>query len=208
MGDLEKKNYYERLGLARNATEQEIRDAYTGIAKIYHPDSHFYDDLLDDAQLASISETSPETDEVFNLVNEAYNTLINSEKRTAYDRTLPSETKNWNDQIDIAKEAELAHREMRIIKEKPKSWGTFGNVDDLVEIVIEQKNSKASTPKVAPESDTNIKSVAEMIQDQRQKQQTENKSVVVVPKWISIVAVAVGLVVIVLIALYFIRGIK
>lgn len=200
MKDLQNKNYYERLGVARNATEQEIKDAYTSIAKVYHPDSHFFDDLLEDAQLP----TGSEEDEVFKLVTEAYNTLINSEKRADYDRTLPAVKKKWNDQTDTAKEVEMAHREMRILKEKPKSWGTFGNVDDLVEVVVEKKGVKKSTSTV--NSVSSIKSVAEMIQDQREKEKTENKTVVVVPKWVTMAGVAVVLVIIVAVALFFVRA--
>ena len=62
-------NYYKILEVSSNASEEVIRVAYKALAKKYHPDTH---------------EDEINLDEKMKLVNEAYETLIDSEKRAVY----------------------------------------------------------------------------------------------------------------------------
>ena len=64
------KDYYEILGVARDASADEIKKAYKKLAHKYHPD---------------ISK-DPEGEEKFKEVNEAYKTLKDPELRKAYDQ--------------------------------------------------------------------------------------------------------------------------
>ncbi|MCS7166561.1 MAG: molecular chaperone DnaJ [Gemmatales bacterium] len=66
-----KRDYYEVLGVRRNATEEEIKRAYRELAKRYHPDRNPGDE---------------EAAEKFKEVTEAYEVLIDPEKRARYDR--------------------------------------------------------------------------------------------------------------------------
>lgn len=66
------KNYYEILGVSRKTPLQEIKLNYRKLAKAYHPDTN----------------KSPEAEEKFKDVNEAYATLSNEEKRKKYDRQV------------------------------------------------------------------------------------------------------------------------
>ena len=64
------KNYYEILGLEKDASEEEIKFAYRMLAKKYHPD---------------MNKTDPNAKEKFIKINEAYNVLVNPEQRKIYD---------------------------------------------------------------------------------------------------------------------------
>lgn len=90
MSDLESKSFYDLLGVSREATKEEIRSAYKEIARIYHPDSNFYTEIVQDAVLDS------EQIQIFKRITEAYNTLINDEKRSEYDSLLPGRLPTWD----------------------------------------------------------------------------------------------------------------
>ena len=64
------KNYYEILNLNRNATTEEIREAYRKLAFKYHPDRNKESD----------------TNERFLEISEAYEILKDSEKRKNYNK--------------------------------------------------------------------------------------------------------------------------
>src|SRR5216683_69571 len=64
------RDYYELLGIARDATEPEIKKAFRGLARELHPD---------------VSE-APDAQERFREVVEAYEVLSKSETRELYDR--------------------------------------------------------------------------------------------------------------------------
>jgi molecular chaperone DnaJ len=67
----QKRDYYEVLGVSKNADEAEIKKAYRKLAIKYHPDKN-----PDDAS----------AEEKFKEAAEAYEVLSNSEKRAQYDR--------------------------------------------------------------------------------------------------------------------------
>ena len=66
-----KRDYYEVLGISKDATDEEIRKAFRKLAFKYHPDHNHSDGG---------------TGEKFKEVNEAYEVLSDQEKRAAYDR--------------------------------------------------------------------------------------------------------------------------
>ncbi len=67
-----KRDYYEVLGVSRNATEDEIKKAYRKLARKYHPDMN--------------PDNKEEAAEKFKEVHEAYEVLSNPEKRARYDQ--------------------------------------------------------------------------------------------------------------------------
>lgn len=83
MEGLDQKNYYELLGVEPGASAEEIRRAYHELAKIYHPDSNFYDEIVAEARTLNEAEFK-----VFRIITAAYNTLTNGERRRGYDATL------------------------------------------------------------------------------------------------------------------------
>ena len=67
----DRRDYYEILGVARNASADEIKAAYRKLAVKFHPDRN--PDL-------------PEAEEKFKEASEAYSILSDSDKRARYDR--------------------------------------------------------------------------------------------------------------------------
>jgi molecular chaperone DnaJ len=63
-------DYYELLGVARDASADDIRNAYRRLAKQYHPDLNKHVDAEDK----------------FKEINEAYSVLSDTERRSIYDR--------------------------------------------------------------------------------------------------------------------------
>ena len=70
-----KKNYYEILGVDKNASEDEIRSSYKKLALKYHPDRHVNDS----------EEEKKKAEEKFKEISEAYSILSDKEKRAEYD---------------------------------------------------------------------------------------------------------------------------
>jgi molecular chaperone DnaJ len=71
MATTNKRDYYEVLGVERNASEEEVKRAYRKLAVKFHPDKN-----PDDAQ----------AEEKFKELGEAYDVIMDPQKRAAYDR--------------------------------------------------------------------------------------------------------------------------
>jgi molecular chaperone DnaJ len=68
---MEKRDYYEVLGVDRNADEATIKKAYRKLAMQYHPDKN---------------PDNKEAEEKFKEASEAYEVLSDKEKRQIYDQ--------------------------------------------------------------------------------------------------------------------------
>jgi len=67
---LEKRDYYEVLGVPRNASKDDVKNQYRKLALKYHPDRN----------------KSPDAEEKFKEISEAYAVLSDEEKRVQYDQ--------------------------------------------------------------------------------------------------------------------------
>lgn len=66
-----KEDYYELLGVPRNASDDEIKKSFRRLAMKYHPDRN---------------KDNPEAEEKFKKIKEAYEVLSDAKKRSAYDQ--------------------------------------------------------------------------------------------------------------------------
>jgi len=67
---MSKRDYYEVLGVPKNADESAVKGAYRRLARQYHPDVN----------------KEPDAEERFKEINEAYEVLSDPDRRAAYDR--------------------------------------------------------------------------------------------------------------------------
>ena len=65
------RDYYQTLGVKKDASQDEIKKAYRKLARKYHPD---------------VNPDDPNAEEKFKDINEAYQVLSDEEKRSKYDR--------------------------------------------------------------------------------------------------------------------------
>lgn len=67
----DEKDYYEILGVGKDASKEEIKKAYKKLAKKYHPD---------------LNKDDPQAEQKFKELNEAASVLGDEQKRQQYDR--------------------------------------------------------------------------------------------------------------------------
>lgn len=73
------ENYYTILGVPSNATTNQIRDRFLQLAREQHPDRY-------------IAEEKDEAEAQFQRVTQAYNVLVDPERRRQYDQELSQRT--------------------------------------------------------------------------------------------------------------------
>jgi DnaJ-class molecular chaperone len=89
---MEYRDYYEVLGISRQATEKEISQAFRKLARQFHPDTHPDD---------------PVAEKRFKAVNEAYQVLSDADKRRKYDE-LGKDWERISQQQDFSRQSRQA----------------------------------------------------------------------------------------------------
>lgn len=135
-------NYYELLGVARNATDKDIRQAYRRLARQYHPD---------------VNPGDPGAEEKFKQINEAHGVLSDPENRRKYDK--------YGDRWMHADEIEQAETQARSRSRGGYHFytsGDFGDYnggsfdfggpasDDLFDRLFTNFGSERAAPRQAP----------------------------------------------------------
>lgn len=77
INDWEKKNFYQRLGISNNASEEQIKTVFKKLSLKYHPDT-----------ISNDEELRQNYEKVQTLIGEAKSTLLNSTSRAQYDRKI------------------------------------------------------------------------------------------------------------------------
>ena len=95
------KTHYEILGVTPDAKLEEIKVAYREIARVYHPDSRFFDEF-------QMEPLTSEDVEIFKIVTNAYNVLRNPKTREKYDKKIGARCKVWSSGDGSAQNANSA----------------------------------------------------------------------------------------------------
>lgn len=109
------KDYYRILGIPRSASQKQIDKAYCKLSVQWHPSNH--------------EDSQEEAQERFNEISEAYNTLSNRSRRSAYDKSLKSKSSNKRKESSEDQHGEDKHREDQSREDK-HSGGFFKFFDD------------------------------------------------------------------------------
>lgn len=113
------KDYYYFLGIPQNASPEDIKKAYRKLSLKYHPDKNENDDFFADR---------------FREIREAYETLMDTERKRMYDQNLSSQQRNVKSNLP-PKIKNFSVSKIRALKgeEITVYWNTYDA--DLVKIV-------------------------------------------------------------------------
>jgi len=109
-----KRDYYEVLGVSRDASPEEIKRAYRGKAKELHPDKN--------------PDARAQAEEKFKRVAEAYEVLSDSDKRAQYDRYGHAGPAQWFD---------FGQTDFNRARQAYSEFG-FGGVEDIFDLFFRQ----------------------------------------------------------------------
>ncbi len=104
------KDFYHFLGIAKDASEEEIRKAYRKLSTKYHPDKN---------------ENDPFFQKRFIELSEAYETLIDAKARKIYDQNLLHNPTSYSLQDPIIKEFSASKIRIKKGSEVRIYWQTF-----------------------------------------------------------------------------------
>lgn len=116
-------SYYKILDVSTSATVNEIKKAYFGLARQYHPD------LFDRETLAAKKEI---IDDVFDKITKAYHTLSDEGAREAYDKQLAEE--EAVDKRGVTKEAEKKFRQAKTLYNMGRNEEAIAYLEEAIRL--------------------------------------------------------------------------
>ena len=168
MEGLESKNYYELLGLPFEATTEQVKEAYKEIARVYHPDSTFYSEIVQ-------SGMTEEDQKIYKMVTNAYNTLVNPAKRAEYDKLMPKNLRGWDESADSGpRDGRTA--ESTKSRPRPVNRG-FGQVYEFEEDPPEGKDNR---------------SIRDMIRERQERVRKRQQAILLVAGLVSVMIILTG----------------
>ncbi len=99
------KNYYDTLGIKKDASKEEIKKVFRKLARKYHPD---------------VNQGNKDSEEKFKEINEAYNVLNNESLRKKYDLQLD----------DVKKDSYNSEKNDKTREKKQGSYQNF-NINNI-----------------------------------------------------------------------------
>ena len=138
------KNYYDILGVKRDASEKEIKQAYRRLARKYHPD---------------VNPGDKSAEATFKQINEAYEVLSDKEKRGKYDR--------FGDQWQYADQFAQEGRQQTFYRDfgsggTTSSHFTEGDLDGLFDEMLGGTRTRTFHRRAQPRRGQNIESPIEV----------------------------------------------
>jgi curved DNA-binding protein CbpA len=112
---MQRHDFYDVLGVARTASTEAIKEAYKRLAVRYHPDRN----------------KSPDAEEKFKEVSQAYLVLSDAEKRTIYDALGPDKYDGPREVFQYYVEREATVRELKREYETSKSMEQTGIIESM-----------------------------------------------------------------------------
>jgi curved DNA-binding protein CbpA len=123
LGRITTMSYYQILDVSKSASGTEIKKAYFGLARIYHPD-------LFPRELAA--EKKEKIDEVFDHITKAYHTLSNEEKREEYDKELAEE--GTDERKNVTKKADVKFRQAKTLYNQARYEEAMAYLDEAIRL--------------------------------------------------------------------------
>lgn len=142
---MQKKNYYQILGVAPGASAAEIKAAYRRLALIYHPDKNSDD---------------PTTGYIFQEINEAYQVLSDRSSRADYHRSFEAEGRGFKSGQTVFFSAELlvvklGHMKKALAETDPYRMNTDAVFEELQQLfsayhlsILQKENNKEMTGQI------------------------------------------------------------
>jgi curved DNA-binding protein CbpA len=115
---IEGKNYFQYFGLEKQAGSDQVKTAYFGLAKNFHPD-RFPKDFT--------PEMKKEGEKLFSILSEGYNILLDSRRREEYLQKLELEEKGINQTPNQIMESEFEFQKGQILVKK-------GDLDGAIDL--------------------------------------------------------------------------
>ncbi len=128
------KNYYDILGVAKNANDKDIKAAYRRLARKYHPD---------------VNPGNKTAEATFKEINAAYEVLSDKDKRAKYDKYGDQ----WQhaDQFDEAQRQQGIYRQYAPGRDGAETFnfgGDAGGMDNIFDELFGQGQGGAASPAV------------------------------------------------------------
>jgi tetratricopeptide (TPR) repeat protein len=120
---IESKNHFEVLGVEKNVSVENVRDAYFKLAKVFHPDR---------CSALGLSQLISQTEEIFRRVNEAHSVLTDPARRAEYEKTL--EEGETGGQVQAALEAEFTFQKGVVLFRKKKFAEALRHFQDALRL--------------------------------------------------------------------------
>ncbi|NJM97976.1 MAG: J domain-containing protein [Phormidesmis sp. RL_2_1] len=121
------RDYYEILGIAKEATADEIKRAYRALARQYHPD---------------LNPGDQAAEEKFKLLGEAYDVLSDADKRSQYE----AYSRYWNQKGFWGRRSKSNGR----VSKAEAEYSAFEDFDNFVEQLLKRHQNSDSPPWQSP----------------------------------------------------------